>query len=230
MLAWWYMGAWPSPGPPSTPNTPTGQPIPPGSVYFDTDLGVMLVWNGSTWVNPFTPSKAATASLYYLSAAGQTVFPLSTLDRNGKNFTFNQTTPEGVQVYVNGVRLEPTYDYTVDIVGSTITFLRGLTVSSLVIFDLIASAQFLTPGGTVNTVLLNQIVPDGTTTHFTGLTVAMNGHLVNVAKNEELQVSLNGVVQQPGASYNATGNTITFAEAPEANADIFITWFGPTNP
>src|SRR4029077_9866928 len=35
-LAWMYLGAWPQPGPPTTPLTPTGQPIPPGAMYFDT--------------------------------------------------------------------------------------------------------------------------------------------------------------------------------------------------
>jgi hypothetical protein len=199
-------------------------------MYFDTTLGVMLVWNGSTWVNPFTPSKAATASLYYLATPNQTVFALGIPDRNGKTFTFNQTLPEGLQAFVNGVRLQPTFDYTVDIVNSDVTFLRGLTVNSLVTFDLIASPQFLTPSGTVNTVLLNPIAPDGVKTAFTGLTVAMNGHLINVAKNEELLVSVNGVQQSPGAAYNATGNTLTFAQAPEADAVIFILWFGPTSP
>src|SRR4029077_11675746 len=63
MLAWWYMGAWPGP-PPTTPNTPTGQPIPNGGMYFDTDLGMMLVWNGSGWV-PLAqgPAAATTSSL-----------------------------------------------------------------------------------------------------------------------------------------------------------------------
>ena len=230
MLAWWYQGAWPQPGPPSTPNTPTGQPLPPGSIYWDTDLGAMFVWNGSTWVNMSSPAKGATASLYYLSAANQTVFPLGTADRNGKTFAFNQTNPEGVQAYVNGVRLEPTYDFTIDTVGSSITFLRGLTLNSIVTFDLLTTATALTPSGTVNTVLLNPITPDGTTTHFTGLTVAMNGHAANVAKNEELLVSVNGVQQSPGAAYNATGATITFVQAPESDALIFIIWFGPANP
>ena len=230
MLAWWYQGAWPQPGPPSTPNTPTGQPLPPGSVYWDTDLGAMFVWNGSTWVNMSSPAKGATASLYYLSAAGQSVFPLGTVDRNGKTFAFNQTNPEGVQAYVNGVRLEPTYDFTIDTVGSSITFLRGLTLNSIVTFDMLVPATALTPSGTVNTVLLNPITPDGTTTHFTGLTVAMNGHPANVAKNEELLVSVNGVQQSPGAAYSATGATITFTQAPESDAVVFIIWFGPANP
>jgi hypothetical protein len=230
MLAWWYQGAWPAPGPPSTPNTPTGQPIPPGGLYYDTTHGVMMVWNGSTWVNATTPQKGVTASLYYLASANQTVFPLSTVDRNGKTFAFNQTSPEGVQALVNGVRLEPTFDFTVDTVGSSITFLRPLTLNALVIFDLLTPATQLTPSGTVNTVLLNPITPDGVKTVFSGLTVAMNGHAVNVAKNEELSVSVNGVIQAPGSSYSASGATITFVEAPEATANIFIVWFGPQNP
>ena len=229
MMAWWYQGAWPQPGPPTTPNTPTGQPLPPGSIYFDTDLGVMMVWNGSTWVNASAPAKGATSSLYYLASAGQTVFPLGTVDLNGHTFAFNQTTPEGLQAYVNGVRLTPTLDFSLDTVGSSVTFLHGLSLNSIVAFDMLTPASMLAPSGSANTVLLNPITPDGTKTVFTGLTVAAGGAAVNVAKNEELLVSVNGVQQSPGAAYNATGSTITFAQAPEADALIFIVWFGPSS-
>ena len=229
MLAWWYQGAWPQPGPPTTPNTPTGQPIPPGAMYFDTTLGVMMVWNGSTWVNASAPAKGVTATLYYLATINQTVFPLNVVDRNGKTFAFNQTAPEGLQAFVNGVRLEPTYDFTVDTVGSSVTFLRGLTTNSVVTFDLLTPAAQLTPSGTVNTVLMSPITPNGTTATF-GLTVASNGHTASIAKNEELLVSVDGVIQSPGSAYNATGTIITFVEAPAATANIFIVWFGPPNP
>jgi hypothetical protein len=230
MLAWWYMGAWPSPGPPTTPVTPTGQPIPLGAMFFNTSLGAMMAWNGSTWVQAYAPGKATTSSLYYLAAAGQTVFPFATPDRAGKTFAFNQAAPEGLQAWVNGVRLEPTFDFTVDTVASSVTFLRALTLNAVVAFDLLTPVAQLTASGTVNTVLLNPIVPDGVKTAFTGLTVASNGHPANVAKNEELSVSVDGVIQQPGAAYNAAAATITFAEAPAANANIFILWFGPANP
>jgi hypothetical protein len=230
MLAWWYQGAWAFPGPPSTPNTPTGQPLPPGSMYWDTTHGIMMVWNGSTWVSASAPAKGATASLYYLAAANQTVFPFSTADRAGHTFAFNQTTPEGCQAYVNGVRLEPTYDFTIDTVGSSVTFLRPLVLNSIVTFDLLTPATQLTPSGTVNTVLVTPIVPDGVKTAFTGLTVASNGHPLSVAKNEELLVSVDGVQQSPGGSYTASGATITFTEAPASTAIIFIVWFGPANP
>ena len=226
MMAWWYMGAWSGP-PPTTPLTPTGDPIPPGGMYFDTNLGFMLVWNGSSWV-PLAQGAAAatTASLYYHATAGQTVFPLSVADRYGHTFAFNQTHPEGLIGLVNGVRLEPTVDFTVDTVASSVTFLRPLVANAIVIFDLLTPVAQLTPGGTVSTVLLTPIAPDGVKTNF-ALTVAHSGAPTNVGKNEELLVVINGVPQRPGNAYNASAASITFVEAPEADAIIFIVWFGP---
>ena len=227
MLAWWYMGAWPGP-PPTTPLTPTGQPIPPGAMYFDQTLGMMLVWNGSSWA-PLAqgPAKATTSSLYYVATAGQTVFPLATLDLFGHTFAFNQTATEGLQAHVNGVRVTPVSDYAVDTVASTVTFVRGVTLNAVVAFDLLTPASQLSPTGSANTLLVSPIMPDGVKTVFTGLTVAANGNPLNVARNEELLVSVDGVQQQPGAAYNASAAQITFAEAPLASANIFIVWFGP---
>ena len=226
MMAWWYMGAWPGP-PPTTPLTPTGDPIPPGGMYFDTDLGFMLVWNGSSWV-PLAQGAAAatTATLYYHATAGQTLFPLSAADRYGHTFAFNQTHSEGLFALINGVRLEPTVDFTVDTVGSSVTFLRPLPLNAIVMFDLLTPVAQLTPGGTVSTVLLTPIAPNGSTTAFP-LTIAHSGAPTNVAKNEELLVVVNGVPQRPGNAYNASAASITFAEAPEADAIVFIVWFGP---
>jgi hypothetical protein len=226
MMAWWYMGAWPGP-PPTTPNTPTGDPIPPGGMYFDTELGFMLAWNGSSWV-PLAQGAAAatTASLYYHATAGQTVFPLSVADRYGHTFAFNQTHPEGLLGLVNGVRLEPTVDFTVDTVASAVTFLRPLAANAVVAFDLLTPVSQLSPSGSVSTVLLSPITPNGSTTVFP-LTVAHSGAPANVAKNEELLVVVNGVQQRPGNAYNASAASITFVEAPEGDAVVFIVWFGP---
>ena len=226
MLAWWYQGAWPSPGPPTTPFTPTGQPLPPGSIYFDTSLGVMMVWNGSTWVNASKPQAAATQSLYYLAAANQTAFPLTVPDRNGQTFGFNQTNPEGCEAFVNGVRVEPTFDFTLAVPSSTVTFLRPLTLNTLVIFDLLTPRTSLAPVGSATATMTTPITPNGTTTTFT-LTKASDASALNVAHNEELLVSVDGVLQQPGAAFTASGSTITFSEAPAASSLVFITWLGP---
>lgn len=226
MLAWMYMGAWPG-APPTTPLTPIGDVIPPGAMYFDTTLSMMMVWNGSSWV-PLAqgPARATTSSLYYVASAGQTVFTLSVDDRYGHVFTFNQTHTEGLQALVNGVRLEPTADYTVDTVASTVTFLRPLPAGAVAGFDILTPTSQLAPSGTVSTVLLSPITPNGATTVFP-LTVAHSGLAASIAKNEELMVSVDGVQQAPGAAYNASLAQITFAEAPRADALIFIVWFGP---
>jgi hypothetical protein len=227
MMAWWYQGAWPLPGPPTTPLTPTGDPIPVGAMYFNTTDDAMMVWDGAAWINQSAPNKAATMSMYYSATVGQTVFPLSVPDNAGLTFGFNPKAPEGIHTFVNGVRIEPNYDYTVDIPNSTIHLLRGVPGGAVVGFDVLTPASQLSPAGSANTVLLTQIVPDGTTTTFAGLTVAASGNPVSVARNEELLVSVDGVQQQPGVSYAASGASISFTEAPPADAKIFILWFGP---
>ena len=227
MLAWWYQGAYPG-APPSTPNDPTGQPIPPGGIYFDTSDNKMYVWTGSSWV-PLAqgPASATTSSLYYLATAGQTVFALTSNDHFGASFSFNQSSPEGLHALVNGVRLVPTDDYAVNVATSVVTLARPMSLNAVVGFDILTPVSQLSPSGSVNTVLLNAIVPDGVKTVFTGLTVAADMSPVNVAKNEELLVVLNGVPQRPGNAYNASAASITFTEAPEADAIVFIVWFGP---
>ena len=228
MLAWWYQGAFPG-APPSTPNTPTGQPIPIGGMYFDTISGKMFVWNGSSWV-PLAqgPAAATTSSLYYLATAGQTVFNLATADHFGASFSFNQTKPEGLHAFVNGVRVVPTDDYSINVASSTVTFVRPLSANAIAGFDILTPVSQLTPSGSVNTVLVNAITPDGVKTHFAGLTAAASGAPVSAAKSEELLVSVNGVQQSPGASYSATADSIDFVQAPEADANVFIVWFGPS--
>src|SRR4029077_12454477 len=140
-----------------------------------------------------------------------------------------QTTTEGLHAHVNGVRVTPTADYTVNTVSSTVTFARGVSLNAVVAFDLLTSTSLLAPSGSALAVLLSPIAPDGVKTVFTGLTVAATSAPVNVAHNEELLVSVNGVQQQPGAAYNALGAQITFAQAPEADANVFIIWFGPSS-
>ena len=111
--------------------------------------------------------------------------------------------------------------------SSVVTLARPMSLNAVVGFDILTPVSQLSPSGSVNTVLLNAIVPDGVKTVFTGLTVAADMSPVNVAKNEELLVVLNGVPQRPGNAYNASAASITFTEAPEADAIVFIVWFGP---
>lgn len=229
MLAWWYLGAYPG-IPPSTPYTPTGQPIPPGGMYYDTDDERMFVWSGSEWL-PLAqgPAAATTSSLYYPAVEGDTVFPMGVADIFGNTFSFDPAHPEGIHCFVNGVRLTPTYDFTIDIPNSTITLLQPAFRADVVAIDVLTNRSQLAPTGTASTYLLAPIVPDGTAVLFSNLVTAVGAKPINVIHNTEVFVSVDGIQQSPGIDYNVTADDITFTQAPSADSKIFMIWFGPVS-
>lgn len=77
-----------------------------------------------------------------------------------------------------------------------------------------------------NIITLSPITPDGSARTFT---LSMAGGTVNITVANTLFVSVDGVWQQPGTQYAATGNTITFTEAPSADSVIFMIWFAPAS-
>jgi hypothetical protein len=231
MMAMLYCGA--SDVPPI--QTLTGDPLTPGCLYFDTNTNTMQVWNGSGW-QPFTiPQKAFTASLYYLSGNGQQIFPLTTPDLFNATFTLNQQDPEGIECYVNGARLTPdnnpgllTGDFFVSIVNSSITLAQALPTGAMVAIDVLQTASQLAPGAVAIKPCQNINTPpgfqDGVRVSFV-LTVKSDGTNPNLAGPEELLVSIDGVIQEPAVQYQASGDSVTFLQAPTADAYVFISWF-----
>jgi hypothetical protein len=223
-----YLGAHPVP--PSTTNT--GDPIPLGAIYYNTETGQMYVWDGSQWVSMTQPQRAGLAALWYNAADGQTAFPFATMDLNGRNYALSIDATEGVDAHVNGIKLMPKEtgtegDWTLNNATSTVTFLRPLRLGDIVSFDILMANSKLGPGQVYVWALKKAEAQDGVRTTFTLSTKAAGGPAVTISKNEELLVSLDGVVQEPAVSYSATGATITFAQAPAADAYIFFTWFRP---
>ena len=231
MMAMLYCGA--SDVPPT--ETLTGDPLTPGCLYFDTNTQTMQVWNGSAW-QPFTvPQKAFTASLYYIASDGQQHFPLSTPDLYNNTFTLNLQDPEGIETYVNGARLTPdnnpgllTGDYFVSAQNNWITVAQPLPAGAMVAIDVLQTASQLAPGAVAIHPCVNINTPpgfqDGSRTTFV-LTVKSDGTNPNLAGPEELLVSVDGVIQEPAIQYAASGDSITFNQAPTADAYVFISWF-----
>jgi hypothetical protein len=231
MMAMLYCGA--SDVPPT--ETLTGDPLTPGCMYFDTNTNTMQVWNGSAW-QPFTvPQKAFTASLYYLASEGQQHFPLSTPDLYNNTFTLNLQDPEGIEAYVNGARLTPdnnpgllTGDFFVSAQNNWITVAQPLPAGAMVAIDVLQTASQLAPGAVAIHPCVNINTPpgfqDGSRTTFV-LTVKSDGTNPNLAGPEELLVSVDGVIQEPAIQYAASGDSITFNQAPTADAYVFISWF-----
>jgi len=231
MMAMLYCGA--SDVPPV--ETLTGDPLTPGCLYFDTNTNTMQVWNGSAW-QPFTvPQKAFTSSLYYVASANQQQFPLTTADLYNNTFTINTQDPEGIECYVNGARLTPdnnpgllTGDFFVSIVNSSITLAQPLPAGAMVAVDVLQTASQLAPGAVAIHPCVNINTPpgyqDGVRASFV-LTVKSDGTAPNLAGPEELLVSVDGVIQEPGVQYAASADTVTFLQAPTADAYVFISWF-----
>ena len=227
MLTSLYLGAHPEP--PLTNNN--GGPIQIGSIYFDTEPppGQTMVWNGSQWVSMTQPARAMVSTLWYSATAGQTAFPLTAADLYGHSYTISSTAPEPIGVWVNGVKLmpyqSPLGDWT--IAASTVTMQRPLRAGDLVSFDIYMPNEALGPGAVHAWSIAPLTGKDGVRTAFTLSTKESPGVPVTVVEHEELVVSLDGVIQEPGVSFTASGATITFTQAPAADAYIFITWFRP---
>ena len=225
-FAEWYMGAWPDPGPPTTPLTATGDPIPVGALYFNTTHNVMMVWNGTAWQNMFNAQRAITATLFYHGTAGQTVFNVgATTDLYGHTYVFppSYAGSVGVEAYQGGDRIEAGL-YTVNSTTSVITLTNACTAGQSVIFDFLDPMMEFLAGITL---LDFSPAPDGTNTVF-NLTVHVGGAAAAIVRSEDIEVSVDGVIQEPIVNFTAYSNQVTFADAPRADAQMFIVWYGPT--
>jgi hypothetical protein len=158
-------------------------------------------------------------------------------DQNGNTFAYDPTHPEGTEIHVNGIRLTPDYgssaeaDYAINTTSSTLTLNRPLRVGDILSVTLLLPPESLAPGA-VTVWSLNTLpeTPDGTTVAFALTTKATGGPTVSISKSEEVLVSLDGVIQEPGFSYTAIGSTLTFVSPPEINARLFITWLQAAAP
>jgi hypothetical protein len=215
-----FLGAHPIP--PIQPN------IPVGSMYYNTSNNTLYVWSGSAWQTLTTPTKAATASLYYQGTVNQMVYPTTTPDLFGQ--TYAPTTVEAVEVYLNGVRLTPNGgsipgDFTFNYATSVLTLATIPPTGSIVTIDVLQDPLGLSP----TLILREMLAPitgfDGVETTFD--LVANSGTLIVVFDPVDLNVSLDGVLQDPGVDYqlSTNGSQIIFAEPPIADAVCFIVYF-----
>jgi hypothetical protein len=87
------------------------------------------------WQSFFVDVKYAASSLYYIALDQQTAFLTLTPDMNGKSGLIN--TGNVVQAYVNGVRLVPNADFTVNQPSSTVTLVRPIPLGDVVMIDIL---------------------------------------------------------------------------------------------
>lgn len=225
----YYLGGWPTTPFPGSINPDTGvkvpDPLTPGSFYYNTVTGQLYVWDGTQWKSPYVLASGAVSQFLYQATAGQTVF--SGADFNGAIPNVGNSPSD---VHLNGVRLVQNVDFNVNAGANTLTLNNiAITAGSIVQWDLLVPPDKLIPGN-IHTfkVKLTPTLPDGTTTVFTmqyNSPVSGTYQPVNVTDGSQLQVSLDGIVQEPGSDYSATGNTLTMVTAPIVGAHFWVVWF-----
>jgi hypothetical protein len=201
----------------------TGGPIEVGAIYYDTTLQQAYVWTGSSWEAFYGVQRAGITTLWYTATASQTLFTLTNPDTYGHTYSLSASAPEGVDVHVNGLKKSPS-QFTVNYGASTVTLVTPSTAGDVVAVDILMPNTALGAGSVQNWQLKALIGVNGVLTTFALSTLDVSGPTVNVLKNEELLVILDGITQQPTTSYTATGANITFLTPPEADSKIFIIW------
>jgi hypothetical protein len=230
MFSIFYLGPWPHGPLPGEQNPDTGitapNPILPGSIYYDTTVHQIFVWDGTEWKQAVALFNGATQGSYlYIATAGQQDF-------SGPDF-YGQTPNVrsfASQVHVNGVRLLVTTDFTVNNTTNTLHINAPVPANSIVAWDL------LMPPVAIAMLMAHKIVnlvPDGTKTDFFlqyWSQVDLANMNANVGSSMELLVVLDGIPQEPGIDFDATGSTMHMLVAPPADAHFWATWYEPKTP
>ena len=225
--SFYYLGGWADPPTPGSVNPDTGikipDPLPPGSFYYDTDTNTVYFWNGTEWVSPYALAAGVTSRFVYQATAGQVTY--SGADFNGATPAVGQSPSD---IHLNGVRLVETIDYTVNASTSTLTLLNmSPTAGSIVQWDLLVPTANLTPGNVNTFKTIISPAPDGTTAAFTlQYPHPVDGlKATNITAGAQLQVSVDGIVQEPGSDYTASAATLTMTAPPPAGARFWAVWF-----
>jgi hypothetical protein len=208
--------------------TPPIQNVAVGSMYYNTANNQLYVWNGSSWQTITTPAKASTASLFYQSVLNQMVYPTTTPDLFGQ--TYAPTAVEAIEIYLNGVRLTPSGgtipgDYTFNYATSTLTLATIPPTGSIVAIDILQDPLSLGPTLILREMLMPLVGFDGVETTFD--LIATSGTNIVVNDPVDLNVLLDGVMQEPGVDYvlSTNGSQIIFSVPPTADAACFIVYF-----
>jgi hypothetical protein len=221
-----FLGPWPAGPLPGEQNPSTGQvapkPIPPGSIYYDTTSGQIMVWNGTSWKPSAALVSSFRASYVYQATAGQQNF--SGADLNGQTPVAGNSPSS---VHVNGVQLVPNLDFTVDTGTNTLHINAPVTLNSMVQWDLLVPPA--AAAAVVKAWKIVAFVPDGSTQNFPLRYVNASSVTVdaNVGASPELIVVLDGVMQEPGSDFSAAGAALHMTVAPATDADFWAVWYQP---
>lgn len=207
------------------------------------NANVLDRWFDTTTGNVYDFVSDGVKTFWMLSISGSgsiaptdvaTIIKMTPIHPDGTTTTFALTATTGQPVIitntsdlfvsVDGVWQEPFADY---IAGSAQITFMGAPLATAKIFMIWFATPTVDIGGAdgANIVKMQPLTPDGFATQF-ALT-PIGGTPINVVGSNYLFVSVDGVWQEAGAQYTASGGLISFVNPPAATSKIFILWFAP---
>lgn len=160
-----------------------------GKMYIKKDVG------GTESIVEIGAGGAASEAVWkqysYTATAGQTVF--SGADDNSATLSY---IPDFIEVFLNGVLLDPAVDYTATTSSSVVL------ASAASLNDLLQINAFVQVIGTAD-IIVDTFTGDGTTAEYTLSATA--------SVKENINVFIDGVYQE-NASYTLNGTTLTLSE------------------
>ena len=229
-VSFYYLGPSDTPLVPGGINPNTGLPVPNplavGSFYYDTVNNTAMVWNGTSWQEPGVQVAPGYRARYvYQAIAAQVTF--SGADANAQVPLFDN---EGHDVYLNGVRLVPTVDYTTNSTTDSLTLVEAPGAGAIVQWDLLVPPDQIN-SAKMEAFKIEPLAPDGTKTTFTlnyiDPTSGPPALPAQVGTGAQLLVSLDGIVQESGVDFTATGSTLTMTVAPRGDSKLWAVWYRP---
>lgn len=222
----YYLGAWPDPPFPGSTNPDTGlttpNPLAPGSFYYNTENNQLYIWDGTQWTTPISLTAAYLDNFVYIATASQKAF--TGPDRDGKIPTVASSPSD---VHLNGIKLVPTTDYTIDAAANTLHLVVGAPAGAVLQWDLLVPTSDLAPGAISVFKIQMSPVPDGAIRTFDmNYTHPTMGVQPTAASQiAEINISLDGIVQEPGVDFTVSGgHTLTMAQPPLLDSRFWGTW------
>lgn len=222
----YYLGAWDEPPFPGATNPETGvttpNPLAPGSFYYNTENNQLYIWDGTQWTSTVSLAPAYQDNLVYIATSGQTAF--TGPDRDGKTPVVAGGDSD---VHLNGVRLVPTTDYSVNSDTATMTLVVPAPAGAVIQWDILMPPSDLAPGAISVFKIQMSPVPDGVNRTFT-MTYnhpTMGSQPTAATQIAEINISQDGIVQEPGVDFSiSNGNILTMAQAPQLDCRFWGTW------
>ena len=184
------------------PNNPAN-----GAIWFDTAttrLKVYVSQNNTGWVNVGTYVEGLLTNYTYIATQGQTVFNGADTSSPSKTLAFNAT--GNVFVFVNGIRITPTTDYTLS-AGNTCTLLEAANTGDVIYIEVIQKIS-LTEEQLLQSYVASALADKNTATTQAGISTAQA--VISTTQATNASASASAALASQNASSTSEANALSY--------------------